>query len=105
MSWVSLTDAVGVALHALDHANCAGAVNVVAPESVTNAEFTATFGRVLHRPTVLPVPGWLLRFVFGQMGVETILASTRVKPERLVAAGYAFRHPTLETALRAARVR
>ncbi len=102
MSWVSLDDVVGVVRHVLDNANCSGAVNVVAPASATNADFTAALGRVLHRPARLPVPGWLLRLLFGQMAVETILGSARVRPERLRAAGYGFRHPDLEAALRAA---
>jgi uncharacterized protein (TIGR01777 family) len=102
MSWIARDDAVGAILHALDHTECAGAINVVAPEAVTNAEFSATLGRVLHRPAILPVPAWGLRLVFGQMAVETMLASTRVRPARLLAAGFGFRHPDLPAALRAA---
>ncbi len=105
MSWVSIDDAVGAAMHALDHSACSGAVNVVAPEPVTNADFTATLARVLNRPAAFPVPSWLLRAVFGQMAVETILASTRARPGRLSATGYVFRFTDLEAALRAAVAR
>ena len=58
--------------------------------------------KLLRRPAVLPVPAWALRIVFGQMAVETMLTSTRVRPERLVETGFAFRYATLESGLRAA---
>ncbi len=102
MSWVSVYDAVGAIVHALDHPTCTGPVNVVAPEPVTNAEFAATLARVLHRPAACPVPSWLLREVFGEMATATVLASTRARPERLITTGYAFRYAALEPALRAA---
>jgi uncharacterized protein (TIGR01777 family) len=101
MSWVSIDDAVGAVLHTLAKADCAGAMNVVAPGAVTNAEFAATLARGLHRPALFPVPGWLLQLVLGQMAVDTVLASTRARPERLLATGYAFRHSSIEPALRA----
>ena len=101
MSWVSLADAVGAIQHALSDARCVGPVNVVAPEPVTNGEFTAKLARVLGRPAAFPVPAWVLRVAFGAMADETLLASTRAKPERLCETGFSFRHPTLEVALRA----
>jgi hypothetical protein len=100
MSWISIHDLVGVVAHALNDARCAGPINVVAPTPVTNAEFIQTLARTLRRPAVLPVPPWALRLVFGEMADEALLASTRVLPQRLTATGYAFRHPTLEAALR-----
>ncbi|HVS51674.1 MAG TPA: TIGR01777 family oxidoreductase [Opitutaceae bacterium] len=102
MSWIAIDDAVGAILHALRDERCAGALNIVAPAPVPNAEFTRTLGRVLHRPAWLPVPAWALRVAFGRMADDALLASTRAVPEKLGAAGYAFRHPTLESALRAA---
>lgn len=101
MSWVSLDDVVGIVEHALRDARYAGPMNVVAPSAVTNADFTATLARVLRRPALLPAPAWGLRLVFGDMAEEALLASQRVLPRRLSEAGYAFRHPTLESALRA----
>lgn len=100
MSWVSLDDAVGAIYHALMEPRCAGPVNVVAPEAVTNAEFSAMLGRVLHRPAVLPVPALALRAVFGEMADATLLASTRAMPARLLGTGYSFRQGALEAALR-----
>ena len=100
MSWVAIDDAVESIYHALTKHDLAGAVNVVAPEAVTNAEFTKTLGRVLRRPTIFPVPAIAARAAFGQMADEALLASTRVKPARLIETGYEFRFPNLEGALR-----
>ncbi len=100
MSWVSIDDAVGAIYHALVEARCAGAINMVAPSSVTNADFATTLGRVLRRPASLPVPALAVRALFGQMAEETLLASTRAEPRRLLATGYGFRHATVEAALR-----
>ena len=100
MSWVSIDDAVGAVDHSL-HANALdGSVNVVAPKPVTNREFTRTLGRVLRRWTILPVPGFALRLLFGEMAQELLLAGARVEPRRLLEGGYVFLQPDLESALR-----
>lgn len=101
MSWISHTDAVGAICHALEDTRLEGAVNVVAPNPVTNAEFTHALARALKRPAVFTVPAGALRLCFGQMATETLLTSERVIPGRLNGTGYRFRHPTLEEALRA----
>jgi uncharacterized protein (TIGR01777 family) len=100
MSWIALDDLLGVLHHLLDGADIGGPVNAVSPEPVTNAVFTRTLGRVLGRPTVAPAPAFALRLAFGEMADAALLASTRVKPERLIASGYRFRFPNLEGALR-----
>lgn len=102
MSWISMEDAVGAVQFALDRDTLAGAVNAVAPSPVTNAEFTDTLARVVHRPALFPVPAFALNLMFGEMAQGTLLASQRVVPRQLLAAGYVFRHATLEPALRAA---
>lgn len=102
MSWVSMEDAVGAVQFALEHETLTGAVNAVAPSPVTNAEFTATLARVVHRPALFPVPAFVLNLMFGEMAQGTLLASQRVLPRQLLVSGYAFRHATLEPALRAA---
>ena len=79
-----------------------GEVNATGPEPVTNATFTETLARVVQRPALFPVPAMALKLVFGEMAQATLLASQRVVPRRLLAAGYVFRHSTLEPALRAA---
>ena len=99
LSWISLEDAVGSILHALATSPLRGPVNAVAPLPVTNAEFTKTLGRVLRRPTVLPMPAFALRLAFGEMADVLLLASTRVEPKRLLASRYPFRHTELEGAL------
>jgi uncharacterized protein len=100
MSWIAIDDAVGAIEHLLRAEPMRGPVNLVAPEAVTNAEFTKTLGRVLRRPTVLPVPAFALRLLLGEVADEMLLASTRVRPSRLLDSGYRFRHPRLEAALR-----
>ena len=98
-SWIALDDVVGVIHHLLARSDLEGAVNVDAPEPVTNAELTKTLGRVLGRPTIMPVPAFALRVAFGEVA-DALLASTRMKPARLLATGYRFRFPELEGALR-----
>ena len=100
MSWVALDDVLGVVQYALSTEALQGPVNVVAPQAVTNREFTATLGQVLRRPTRLPLPAFAARLLFGEMADALLLASTRVVPARLVASGYAFQYPELRTALR-----
>ena len=99
-SWVGLDDAVGAIQHALVTPGLSGPVNVVAPNPVTNAEFTRTLGRVLARPTLFPVPVFAARLAFGEMADALLLASARVVPERLQQTGCMFHHPELEGALR-----
>lgn len=100
MSWISIDDLAGVIAQALVDESLSGAVNAVAPQPVTNAVFTRELGAVLRRPAVLPAPARALRAVFGEMAEETLLASTRVEPARLLEAGYDFRHKTVGGALR-----
>ena len=100
MSWISLDDAVGAVRHALETSPLRGPVNGVAPRPVTNAEFTKTLGRVLGRPTILPMPAFAARLVFGELADALLLASTRVEPKRLLVSNYPFLHPELEVALR-----
>jgi uncharacterized protein (TIGR01777 family) len=100
LPWVAIDDAVGAVLLALDRSGITGAVNVVAPQAVTNREFTAALGRALGRPAVLPVPAAALRAMFGDMADEVLLASQRVEPALLRAEGYDFRFGELEQALR-----
>ena len=101
MSWIALDDVIGAIMHILSIESLRGPVNVVAPEPVTNAAFTRTLGRVLGRPTLVPLPAFAARLAMGEMADELLLVSQRVLPARLEASGYAFRHPALENALRA----
>jgi uncharacterized protein (TIGR01777 family) len=100
VSWISADDAVGAVHHALFTGDLSGPVNAVAPEPKTSREFATTLGRVLRRPAVLPAPAPALRLLFGEMADTALLGSQRASASRLLAAGYSFRHPRLELALR-----
>ncbi len=100
VSWIHLADLVGCIVQLATRSDLSGPFNAVAPTPVTQRELTRTLGQVLRRPTVLPMPSTLVRLVFGEMGQELLLASTRVEAGRLLASGFEFRFPTLEGALR-----
>jgi hypothetical protein len=100
MSWIAIDDVVGALLHLLANGGLAGPVNLVAPRPVTNSEFTAALGRVLSRPTIIPVPAGALRALFGEMADGALLSSTRAEPGRLLGSGYAFLFPEVGGALR-----
>jgi uncharacterized protein (TIGR01777 family) len=102
MSWIHIQDLIGAVRQILKTDLMRGPVNLVAPEAVTNAEFTKTLGSVLSRPTVLPLPASAAKFAFGQMAQEVLLASQRVEPARLLASGYSFQYSDLRKALEAA---
>jgi uncharacterized protein (TIGR01777 family) len=99
VSWIDLDDLVGIFLRALSDESLRGAVNAVAPNPVTNAEFTRALGAVLHRPTIFPMPAAAARLAFGEMADALLLASARVLPKKLTAAGHEFRFPRLEESL------
>ncbi|MFI5357331.1 MAG: TIGR01777 family oxidoreductase [Opitutales bacterium] len=100
LSWITPDDLLGAIQAVLRHPEWRGAFNVVAPAPVRNAEFTAALARRVRRPAVLPVPAPALRLLFGAMADETLLASSRVQPRRLLENGFRFRHPDLESGLR-----
>jgi uncharacterized protein (TIGR01777 family) len=99
-SWISIDDLVGVILHVLTSESLSGPVNAVAPQAVTNLEFTKTLGRVLKRPTIFPMPAFVARMALGRMANDLLLASARVVPQKLNQSGFQYRHPDLESALR-----
>jgi hypothetical protein len=99
-SWISLEDVIGAIHFALRTASFQGVANLTAPEPVTNAGFTHVLGRVLHRPTVATVPAPVVRALFGEMGQESVLSGANVIPRALLDAGFRFRWPGLEDALR-----
>jgi len=103
MSWIALDDHVDATVHLLVRDDSTGPYNLTAPNPVTNGEFTATLGRVLHRPTKIPTPLLPLKLRYGgELVHELLLTGQRVLPARLSEVGYRFAHPTLEEALRAA---
>jgi hypothetical protein len=102
MPWVSLDDEIGAIRFLLENGSVDGPVNVVGPTPATNAEFTAALAKALHRPAALAVPAAVIRTVGGSMGEEMLLFGQRVVPAKLEAAGYRFRHRTVDEALAAA---
>ena len=100
ISSVALDDVVGAIIHAIGTESLTGAINMVAPNPVTNEEFTRVLGRVLSRPTIFPLPAFAARLAFGEMADELLLSSARVEPRRLLESGYRFRYADLESALR-----
>lgn len=102
MSWIALEDVVVILKRAISDAAMFGAVNVVSPEPVTNAEFTKELARALHRPAIFPVPPFALRLALGpEMADALLLGSQRVVPKKLEQIGYTFRFSALSSALSA----
>lgn len=104
MSWIALRDIVMALVFCLEQP-LQGAVNLVAPNPVPQKVFAETLARVLHRPAILPLPATLVSLLMGEMGRSILLASTRVAPNQLINAGFAFRYPDLEAALAALPLR
>ena len=100
MNWITLEDLIGVIRRAVEDESLRGPVNAVAPQQVTNEEFTKALGGVLGRPTIFAVPAFAARLAFGEVADALLMASTRVEPARLKEAGYQFKHPEIEGALR-----
>ncbi|MFN7450609.1 MAG: TIGR01777 family oxidoreductase [Pirellula sp.] len=98
-SWIHVDDAASAFLHLAINPESTGPYNLVAPESLTNRDFTKTLGSVLKRPTILPAPKAPIRLLIGEMADPLLFASTRALPKRLLAEGFAFRAPTLREAL------
>ena len=99
MSWIHIEDLVGVILYCIDHDEVSGAVNGTAPNPVTNKIFTKTLGKVLKRPTILPMPEIVVKLLMGQMGEELLLAGKKVLPVKITNEGYIFKYAHLEDAL------
>jgi uncharacterized protein (TIGR01777 family) len=102
--WISLTDVVGAVRHLLT-ADVSGPVNLTGPAPVTNAEFTRELARQVHRPAVLPVPGFAINLALGEFGRSSVTAGQRALPARLLESGYRFTHEDFVSALRAATAR
>lgn len=99
MSWIDIQDWVGAIRHILKSDAVHGAVNVVAPSPVTNEEFTKTLAGVLSRPAFFPMPEFVVKLLFGEMGETVLLGSQRVNPAKLSATGYHFFFRDLEASL------
>jgi uncharacterized protein (TIGR01777 family) len=101
MSWIHREDLLGMMITALEDERWSGPVNGTAPQPVTNRDFSHALGHVLHRPSLLPVPGLALQLLYGEMA-EIVTTGARVMPAKPLVLGYRFRHPELGEALRSA---
>lgn len=99
MSWIDIDDLIGIIYYCIKQSDLQGPVNAVSPYPVTNEEFTKTLGLVLNRPTFLVVPETIVKWVFGELGENMLLSSTRVRPELLLERGYTFEYPKLAMSL------
>jgi uncharacterized protein (TIGR01777 family) len=97
--WIHAEDVVNIILEAVEREDLTGPLNLTAPGIATMNEFCSHLGRVLHRPSWLRIPSFILRILLGEMSI-LVLQGARVVPEKLLAAGYQFRFPELEEALR-----
>jgi uncharacterized protein (TIGR01777 family) len=100
MSWIAIDDLIYAFHYILHHQGIQGAVNLVSPNPVTNAEFTRILGRVMRRPTLFSTPAIVLKTIFGEMAEEFILADSKIHPAQLLHSQYEFAYPDLEGALR-----
>lgn len=96
--WVCLDDLLYGLLFVAHTPSVSGPINVVAPQELTNRQWTSALGQALHRPTIFPIPPLALKLLFGEMAT-VLLASQRVQPHKLLQAGFEFRYPTIEQAL------
>jgi uncharacterized protein (TIGR01777 family) len=99
MPWVHIDDVVGALLFALDTPEADGPLNLAAPSPATNKEFSKALGRALHRPAFMPVPGFAIKLLYGEMST-IVTTGVRAEPRRLEELGYEFRQPELDAALR-----
>ncbi len=100
MSWITLDDVLGAIQHCIKCETLEGAINVTAPNPVTNREFTKKLASVLNRPAFFHTPAFMLRALLGEMADELLLSSTRVKPDKLIDSGYKFKHEFLSEGLK-----
>lgn len=100
MSWIALDDLIKIFHYALENENLSGAFNAVAPNPVTNQEFTKILGSVLNRPTIMSIPEFGIKLLFGEMGKTLLLEGSRVLPKKLEDAGFKFQFSNLEEALK-----
>jgi uncharacterized protein (TIGR01777 family) len=99
MSWVTLEDVVGILRLAIENASIRGAVNIVSPQPLQNAEFTKVLAKAMHRPALFPAPAFALRLALGEMADALLLSSQRVVPQVLEKLGHRFLHADLPSAL------
>ena len=101
-TFISARDIARAIVHTLETPSLKGPINVCAPNSCTNAEFTKALGGALSRPTILPLPSFAVSLLFGEMGEEMLLGGVRTVPTKLLQSGFQFLHPNIDTAIKSA---
>jgi uncharacterized protein len=96
--WLHIDDIIGIYLHAIDSENVSGAINAASPGIVRMKEFAKQFGKVLKRPSLLPVPKFIIKLIVGELG-EYAVMSQRISVEKIIKSGYKFRFEKLDEAL------
>jgi len=99
MSWIHINDMVNILLHCIADPELFGPINATAPNPVNNKTFVLALGKVLHRPTLLPMPGFMVKSLLGEMGIELLLQGQHVIPKKLQRNGFEFEFPMLSQAL------
>jgi len=99
MSWIGRDDAIRFFVHAVERDAVQGVYNATAPEPVRNRDFAKALGRALHRPSLIPVPAFALRAMFGELADELLIGGQRVVPKRALDEGFVFETPTIDAAL------
>ena len=99
MSWIHISDMVGIILHALENTNVQGTLNAISPQPVANSEFTAAFASALWRPAFIPVPAFAVNMIFGDERGSMLLQGQKVIPKRTMESGYSFQFPDIKSCL------
>ena len=99
-SWITLNDLLRVYQYSIENDTVKGAVNVAAPNPDRNSIFVKTLGKVLRRPTIFPLPAFIVKLIFGEMGQELLLDGQKVMPKKLAESGFQFEQTELEPALK-----
>lgn len=99
-AWISLPDEAAAIIHLIDKKDATGAFNLTAPEPATCEQIIDALGKAMRRPTLIPVPSFALRLAFGEGADELLICSQKLSADKLLASGFKFQHPTLESAAR-----
>jgi hypothetical protein len=99
LSWIHIEDVIGVIRMLIEDNRCKGTFNLTAPEPILSKKFYGIFGKTMYRPSIFPMPAFMLRVMLGEIADELLLTSNRVIPQRLLETGYKFRFPNLSEAL------
>ena len=98
MSWIALDDLIYLLYFLIQNTDIEGPVNATSPEPVRNGDFGRSLGRALSRPAFAPLPSFVVRTLFGEMGQTLLLEGAKVQPQKALDNGYTFLYPSLDTA-------